>query len=249
MPLYIADYLADTAHLSAAESGAYLHLIMHYWQKGSLPTDDRHLARIARMTDAEWTEHRSSIASFFQDDWRHDRVERELAAANSKYEKRANAGRKGGNAKAKSKPSSSNATSNARAGLYQPQLHSQEDSSSESVVQVPHAGLIGEKTESREPDPRPPVSLPTEPAAIYDLAELKGFAFEFDGVDVDQAVRELAHWTNRKGIADPIERKNAIYGALQKRHAKAKLHDSLKAPAPASASRELLGSKLVRRVA
>jgi uncharacterized protein YdaU (DUF1376 family) len=37
MPLYVGDYIADTAHLSCAESGAYLHLIMHYWRAGSLP--------------------------------------------------------------------------------------------------------------------------------------------------------------------------------------------------------------------
>ena len=51
MPLYIADYLADTAHLRAPESGAYLHLIMHYWRRGSLPDNDRQLATIAKMTD------------------------------------------------------------------------------------------------------------------------------------------------------------------------------------------------------
>ena len=43
MPLYVADYLADTAHLGATESGAYLHLIMHQWQCGFLPSDERAL--------------------------------------------------------------------------------------------------------------------------------------------------------------------------------------------------------------
>jgi uncharacterized protein YdaU (DUF1376 family) len=65
MPLYIADYLADTAHLSATESGAYLHLIMHYWLNGSLPTEDSSLARIAKVHPPHWQKIRISLAPFF----------------------------------------------------------------------------------------------------------------------------------------------------------------------------------------
>jgi uncharacterized protein YdaU (DUF1376 family) len=81
MPLYIADYRADTAHLSAAEHGAYLLLIMHYWSTGGLPDDDRPLARIACMSVAEWRRARPTLAGFFQNKWTHKRINSELARA------------------------------------------------------------------------------------------------------------------------------------------------------------------------
>lgn len=99
MPLYVADYLADTGHLGALESGGYLHLIMHYWLNGGLPSDDRQLARIARMTEQEWTASRDVIRAFFSNGWRHPRIEKELskvkkiAASNSAKAKEAAAQR------------------------------------------------------------------------------------------------------------------------------------------------------------
>lgn len=82
MPLYIADYLADTAHLRALESGAYLHLLMAYWVSGGLPHDDNHLAAIAKVSDEQWTALKPTIKAFFNGDgWRHKRVDSELAHA------------------------------------------------------------------------------------------------------------------------------------------------------------------------
>jgi uncharacterized protein YdaU (DUF1376 family) len=88
MPLYIADYRADTAHLSASEHGAYLLLIMHYWQTGGLPDDDRQLARICCMTPAQWKAARPIISTFFHDGWRHKRIDAELSHAADVIEKR-----------------------------------------------------------------------------------------------------------------------------------------------------------------
>lgn len=80
MPLYIADYLHDTAHLRAAESGAYLHLIMSYWTAGRLPNDDRQLATIAKMTDQEWRRARPTIEAFFSPGFTaHKRIDAEIA--------------------------------------------------------------------------------------------------------------------------------------------------------------------------
>jgi uncharacterized protein YdaU (DUF1376 family) len=87
MPLYVADYLADTGHLSAAEHGAYLLLIMHYWQNGGLPNEDRRLARIARMSPDEWADSREVLFDLFDDGWSHHRIEAELKAAQEISEK------------------------------------------------------------------------------------------------------------------------------------------------------------------
>jgi uncharacterized protein YdaU (DUF1376 family) len=65
MPLYIGDYLAATSHLGALESGAYLHLLMHQWKNGSLPSDSESLRRIARVDKDAWSIAWSIIESFF----------------------------------------------------------------------------------------------------------------------------------------------------------------------------------------
>lgn len=95
--LYVADYLADTAHLNAAQHGAYLLLIMNYWQRGkSLDNRNERLANVARMSNEEWEQNRADIAEFFEidgDTWTHRRIEDDLAAVSAKSVKSSNAGK------------------------------------------------------------------------------------------------------------------------------------------------------------
>lgn len=121
MPLYIADYRADTCHLSAAQHGAYLLLIMHYWQTGGLPQDDAALARIACMSAAEWKRARPTISSFFSEGWKHGRIDEEIAHAEAKFEKRSQAGKRGGNAKALLQQCHIKTDDNALASSSQPE--------------------------------------------------------------------------------------------------------------------------------
>lgn len=115
MPLYIADYLADTTRLTTEQHGAYLLLIMDYWRNGALPDDDGALANITRLTMPQWKKHRAVMARLFHieaGEWRHKRIDSELvaAAANaSKHEERA----KKAAAARWGKDSKSNAPSNA----------------------------------------------------------------------------------------------------------------------------------------
>ena len=92
MPLYIADYLADTAHLTAAQSGAYLHLIMAYWRAGGpLRLTEAGLAFTAKMTPAEWADAAPVVLKFFRLEdgaLRHGRIDHELAEATRLYDAR-----------------------------------------------------------------------------------------------------------------------------------------------------------------
>ncbi len=81
MAFDVADYLSDTGHLTTAQHGAYLLLIMHYWKRGALPDADDQLAAITRMTPANWRQAKPTIQGFFYDGWKHGRIERELAKA------------------------------------------------------------------------------------------------------------------------------------------------------------------------
>lgn len=84
MPLYCADFLGDTMHLNAAQTGAYLLLIMHLWTRGSLPDDNQQLARIARCAPNKWPAIRKIIEPFFSPGWRHKRVEAEFHRASNR---------------------------------------------------------------------------------------------------------------------------------------------------------------------
>lgn len=82
MPLYVADYMADAAHLSMEEHGAYLLLIMTYWQRGkAIEDNDERMARICRTSVEQWLNVRSTIVEFFEIEdgfWVHNRIENEL---------------------------------------------------------------------------------------------------------------------------------------------------------------------------
>jgi uncharacterized protein YdaU (DUF1376 family) len=96
MPLYVGDYLGDTGHLTTAQHGAYLLLMMHYWRKGELPDDNSQLAKITKLPLRTWCDYRPVLQNFFHDGWKHKRIDAELERMMRVSEKRAIAGKKGG---------------------------------------------------------------------------------------------------------------------------------------------------------
>lgn len=110
MQLYVADYLADTMHLTTEEHGAYLLLIFNYWQTGK-PIPVSRLARITRLSNERWTDVERSLGEFFNErgnEWVHDRIERDLDAVRATQEQRIAAGKASAEArKQAAKPSKS----------------------------------------------------------------------------------------------------------------------------------------------
>ena len=93
--IYVADYLADTIHLTAEEHGAYLLIIFNYWQTGK-PIPENRLQAITRIHD-HWEDVKQTLEPFFRVEdgvWIHDRVEEDLQKVKSKSIKASRAGKK-----------------------------------------------------------------------------------------------------------------------------------------------------------
>lgn len=82
MQFYISDYLNDTQHLSTLEHGAYLLLIMNYFQTGKpFQDNDRKLSRICKLTLSKFSKLKPALMEFFSlidGFWVHKRIEIEL---------------------------------------------------------------------------------------------------------------------------------------------------------------------------
>ena len=99
MPLYPADLVSDTLHLTRADLGSYVLLICAYWrQQGPLRDDDGELSNIARASHEDWSAMRPRLANLFQVGqgvWRHKRIDLELDKAIANKETKSRAGKAG----------------------------------------------------------------------------------------------------------------------------------------------------------
>jgi uncharacterized protein YdaU (DUF1376 family) len=185
MPLYVADYLADTTHLRALESGAYLHLIMSYWQRGSLPTDDRSLASIAKMTDREWRIAKPVLAGFFDANWKHKRIDEELRRATDVSAKRSTAGKQKGSKQEANAGANDTALADTRA--YVPQSQSQEQDSSLRSESNPAPLSARERFDEIEQKLRQAAGSETNPSpGLMVLAPILGLIDQ--GADLEQEI-------------------------------------------------------------
>lgn len=96
MPWYIGDYLKDTGHLTTEQHGAYMLLIAHCWQHGSIPASPGERAAIAKLTLKRWKAIGAPVSRFFNDDGTHNRVTKEIARTERAVMQRKQAGKSGG---------------------------------------------------------------------------------------------------------------------------------------------------------
>lgn len=128
-PFYPDDFASDgdVEAMSTAQVGAYILLLCKAWREepvGSVPDDDRRLARWARMTPEEWSEAKSAVLAPFalRNDgrWHQPRMAREFMKLRESSRRRAEAGAAGaesrwGNGKRMAKPKQSHSDANATA--------------------------------------------------------------------------------------------------------------------------------------
>lgn len=140
MPLYIADYLADTSRLTTVQHGAYLLLIMDYWRNGSLPDDDAILAQITRMQPDAWSIARASISKFFSIEngqWLHGRIEAEIEKAGVNSQKAHDRAVKAATARWEKEKAPSIATSNIPSNAQEVLESCPSPSPSPSPIEIP----------------------------------------------------------------------------------------------------------------
>jgi hypothetical protein len=93
MPFFVGDYLSDTGHLTPAQHGSYLLLLLHEWRTGPLPDDDTILARLVGCSKTIWTRRLAPVVRQFftqRDGKLHQkRLEMERQRAEAICEKRA----------------------------------------------------------------------------------------------------------------------------------------------------------------
>jgi len=137
MQLYVADYLADTMHLTAEEHGAYLLVIMNYWQTGQAVPKNR-LPSIAKISNGRWPQVEQTLSEYFTEDenghWFHARIEADLAKVRSKSVKASKAGKASAAKRATAQPIDRQGKSNERSiGVELESNHIDTDTDTEAL--------------------------------------------------------------------------------------------------------------------
>ncbi|MCT4701188.1 DUF1376 domain-containing protein [Enterobacteriaceae bacterium H20N1] len=218
MQLYIADYLADTMHLSTEEHGAYLLLMFNYWQTGRAIPKSR-LGKIARLSNDRWISVESSLAEFFNDngtEWVHERIERDLEGVRSSLEQKSAAGKASAMARKAKKTTPTQRGANGRSTVVDSPLQREGNENPtnkdpDKDTDIKHKNIMSgaEKNQHQTRAAIPPeeifISLPLIGGMAYPvtLEYLTSRSKLYPAVDVQQEFRNMFGWLE----SNPAKRK------------------------------------------
>lgn len=192
MPLFVGDYLGDTTHLTQGQHGAYLLLIMHYWQRESLPSNQEQCYCIAHAMDEQTRCNADAVLRHFfrkeGDRYWHKRIDIQLEKAKSSYERRASAA----NSRWKKEKEGKVDLSNADA-KYEQSYSNPSDSDSSSVVDV-------DSNPEFEAEIRQIAALHPK---ITDAFHLPGYI----GIEIGNAIARHGYpvvWAGTKALGDAV---------------------------------------------
>jgi uncharacterized protein YdaU (DUF1376 family) len=192
LPLWCDDLIASTVDMTPACFGAYMRLLCYAWTRGGIPDDEAACSRIAGgLEDGDWEAIRSRLTETEDGRLTHQRLELERVAVAEIREKRAEAGRKGGNARA-----------NALANGWQ--------TSSKSVAPNPNPNPYPSHTEDEQPAAPVPTSDSAKPprsraksliswaadagwSGITE-ADRQGWAAAYPGAVLDRELAKASEW-------------------------------------------------------
>lgn len=216
MPLWIADYLADTTRLNTEQHGAYLLLLFDYWRNGAPPIDDEILMQITKLDKKKWIKNKPVLIRFFEQKdgvLIHKRVEKEIKKSRDKKEANIERAKAGAEARwGKSNDSSSNALSNAKS-INKAEQEEQNKQSTEYAILEPEL-IANNSAPSQEGSGKPPISPKGgTPAAA---------SFGNDEEDIDSIIERIvkirtdASKRNGRPVKNPFTLKQSLVMAYKK---------------------------------
>jgi uncharacterized protein YdaU (DUF1376 family) len=119
LPLFTDAFIADTGHLSAQQTGAYMMLLMMAWRSPEcrLPDDDDKLARWARVDRRTWLKIKPAVMEFWtlaDGFWAQKRLSKERDVVSKRAEVARENGKQGGRPKSLENNDAGNPAGSAR---------------------------------------------------------------------------------------------------------------------------------------
>jgi uncharacterized protein YdaU (DUF1376 family) len=225
MPLRLQIWHRGTAFLSPAERGAYMDLILAYWELGPLPNEDSVLQQLARVNDTKvWRRVRTKVLAKFtviDGALTHARIDEERTVALQKFKQKAYAGRVGGKASAQAKakqPSTSASTTVERVLEANTQAEPQAEPQAKSNTTYQEHSPSGETEANASVATKPRKARRTRLADDWKPSEDDHAHAVSEGLTDAEIAADLAEWREYWRGPEPRDPLKANWSATYRKH-------------------------------